>query len=101
METTSWEKDERIIFLLYTAGMPACLPVELEEGDTKCQMPPKLQSGYNGYVVHTHGQRPTANVADQKKIKKKEATRKISCRQLMFCDPLETRPELCIKETYY
>lgn len=52
--------------------MPACLPVELEEGDTKCQMPPKLQSGYNGYVVHTHGQRPTANVADQKKNKKKK-----------------------------
>lgn len=29
------EKIERIIFLLYTAGMPAC-GMGVEEGDTKC-----------------------------------------------------------------
>lgn len=75
--------------------------------DTKCQMQ-KLQSGYNGCVVHT---RPTANVVDQKKQQKKHKKhkkrrkrrkrRQISCRQLMFCDPLETRHELSIKQTYY
>lgn len=77
----------------------ACLPAGMGGVlDTKCQMP-KLQSGYNGCVVHT---RSTANVVDQKKQhKKRRKKRQISCRQLMFCDPLETRPELSIKQTYY
>ncbi len=48
----------------------------------------------------THGQRPTLLIK-KKNTKNEGKKRQISCRQLMFCDPLETRPELSIKQTYY
>lgn len=32
---------------------------------------------------------------------KRRKRRQIACRQLMFCDPLETRRELSIRQTFY